>query len=466
MYTLKLELMNKLIYIVVLFLFIVVSISAQNKQILFGFEEIPQNLMNNPSATIDQKAHFSVPMLSGIYINAGLTGFNMSNLVINDGLDVNEKLSKLLNNTSRKDYYTVNQQLEVFNIGFRLNNVKKDYLSFGFYEEFDGILYHPKDLVTLAYEGNQDLSKTFNLNDVSFKAELLGVLHVGINRKINKKITLGLRVKMYSSVFNATSRINSGVFSTNLGDNNIYQHRLSNMNMEMKTSGIVNANGELVADEKVYKQFLLSGNMGLGLDFGIDYKVNKKVKIKASLSDLGFIRHVKNTAVYKVKGNYIFDGLNLLFPEGDVVEYWSNLEDDIDEKIKTEVLSSKYTSLRSLKFNSSIGYKFGKSKSNNCLRSEVDNPLSNEVGIQLFSIFRPRQPQFATSLYYYRRFSKHLQAKVTYTVSDFSATNVGAGFSTQMGAFNLYIMADNLIGFTDLSKSNQQSFQLGMNLIL
>ena len=55
------------------------SMHAQNKQILFGFDEIPQNLMVNPSAKIYQKYHVSVPF-SGIYANVGITGFTMADL--------------------------------------------------------------------------------------------------------------------------------------------------------------------------------------------------------------------------------------------------------------------------------------------------------------------------------------------------------------------------------------------------
>lgn len=452
-------------YLFIILLFVFKCSFGQNKQVLFGFDEIPQNLMVNPSATINHKFHFNVPLLSGIYVKAGLTGFKIADLFEDDGLNINTKLNRLLKKTSRNDYYTINQQLELFNIGFRLNNHKKDYINFGFYQEFDAILYHPKDLITLAYEGNQDLTKTFNLNDISFKAEMLGVFHIGINRKIDKKLTIGLRAKLYSSVFNTTSRVNTGILSTALGENNIYLHRLSNVDLEVRTSGITNANGDVIVDKNPIGKFLLSGNMGLGIDFGINYKLKNNLEIKASVSDLGFIRHVKNTTTYQTNGSYTFEGLDLLFPTGDIVEYWQNLEDDVEEEFPLDTLNINYTTIRSLKLNSSISYKFGRTKENDCLRTEANNPKANEIGMQLFSIFRPKRPQFAATLFYYRRFSKYFKTKITYTVDDFSYTNIGSGFSTQIGKFNLYATADNLLGLTDLAKSNSQSFQFGMNLI-
>ncbi len=453
------------IYFILLFT-IQLSI-AQNKQVLFGFDEVVQNLMDNPSAKIHQKFHVSVPMLSNIYTHVGVTGFTMYDLLADDGVDVNLKLQNLLNKATNKDYYTFNQQLEVFNIGFLLNNNFKDYLSFGFYEETDLILYHPKDLITLFYEGNQDLSKSFSFNDLSFKGELLGVFHVGINRKINNKITLGLRAKIYSSVFNVSSRANSGVLSTHLGNDNIYEHQLSNLDLEMRTSGFLNKNDEPAIDSAgdVIKNFLASGNMGLGFDFGLDYKLNKQVNIKASITDLGFIRHRKNVNTYRIQGSYNFDGIDLLFPTGETIEYWKDFEDDFNEKVANVEFNDKYTSLRSMKINSSLAYSFGAKTQNNCLRSESSNAYSNQVGFQLYSIFRPKKPQYAGTIFYKKRFSKHLQTKITYTLDDYSFTNIGAGFSTQIGKFNLYMMADNLLGYTNLAKSKNQSFQFGMNLI-
>ena len=450
-----------------LFLICVLSIQAQNRQILFGFDEIPQNLMVNPSAKIHQKYHVSVPMLSGVYANIGISGFTIADLFADDGFDINTKLEGLIQQTSSKDYYTIHQQVEVFNAGFTLNNKNKDYISFGFYEEFDFILYHPKDLVTLFYEGNQDLTKTFNLNHFSLKGELLGVFHVGINRKINSKISIGLRAKLYSSVLNATSRVNHGTFSTFLDENNIYAHRLVNADLEMKISGILNEDNQLVdMDRKsVINRFLASGNMGAGLDFGIDYKVKDNIYIKASLIDLGFIRHVKNTKIYQLNGSYTFDGIGLLFPEGDFIDYWKDFEDEFDNQVSDKTSEGKYTTMRSLKLNTSIGYQFGESSKNNCIRPTIKT-FSDEIGLQVFSIFRPKQPQFAATIYYHKYFSKHLQTRVTYTIDDYNTGNIGAGFSSQIGKFNLYATLDNIIGLTNLAKSKNQSFQFGMNLIL
>ncbi|MCF6351344.1 MAG: DUF5723 family protein [Flavobacteriaceae bacterium] len=433
------------------------TVTAQNKKILFGFDEIPQSLMVNPGTNINYNRHIGIPLLSGAYIHAGLTGFSIADLFANDGIDINSKLRNLLEQTNRNDYYTVNQQLELFNFGFRLKN-PRDYVSFGFYQEFDGIIYHPKDIVTLALEGNQEIGRAFNLEDLSFKASLIGVYHIGINRKINRKLTVGVRGKIYLSVFNTTSVNNSGVFITETGENNFYNLQLVDANLSLRTSGIVNNNA-------VFSKFLFSGNMGLGVDLGLTYKLEEGLEISASILDLGFIRHRKDIRNYGVKGNQMFEGLNLLFPTEENNEYWQSLEDEFEEDLPLDTLNVKYTTTRSTKLNGSFAYRFGKKNKNDCLRSESKNKLPNEIGIQLYTILRPRRPQFATTLYYYRRLTEQLRIKTTYTVDDYNFTNIGFGLTTHFKKYNFYVTADNLLGYVDLSKSKNQAVQFGMNLI-
>jgi hypothetical protein len=76
----------------------------------------------------------------------------------------------------------INEQVELFNGGFKLGDwfENKGYVSFGMYQEFDFLMYMPKDIAILALDGNNGyLGKSFNLGDLSLRAEMLSVLHVG-----------------------------------------------------------------------------------------------------------------------------------------------------------------------------------------------------------------------------------------------------------------------------------------------
>ena len=163
-----------------------------------------------------------------------------------DNINFTDKFTAVLNKLSPRDHAKINTQIEVLNGGFRLND--KTYLSFGFYEEFDAISYYPKDIAILLNEGNAAyLNKSFSLSQVLFKADMVGVLHAGISREINDKLTVGARFKIYSGSFNARTSNNSGTFTTILGDNNIYTHYLNDIDVNVETSGIA-INGEQIDD--------------------------------------------------------------------------------------------------------------------------------------------------------------------------------------------------------------------------
>lgn len=54
--------MHKISITLCLFLMVIVC-SAQNKQLVYNFDQLPQTLMTNPGAVVDYKYHVGVPIL-------------------------------------------------------------------------------------------------------------------------------------------------------------------------------------------------------------------------------------------------------------------------------------------------------------------------------------------------------------------------------------------------------------------
>ena len=65
--------MRKLLYCL-LFLPMGAGLVAQNKTIVFGYEEIPQSLLVNPAADMPQDFHAGIPLLSQFYLHGGASG--------------------------------------------------------------------------------------------------------------------------------------------------------------------------------------------------------------------------------------------------------------------------------------------------------------------------------------------------------------------------------------------------------
>ncbi|TSE11080.1 MULTISPECIES: DUF5723 family protein [Aquimarina] len=444
---------------------------SQNKETLYDFTDLPQSLLLNPGADVRFNYHLGVPFLSQIHVNAGLKGASLYDVFADDGRDINDKIETTLNTLTSKDYLTATQQLEIVSFGWKSKKNEKIYFSGGIYQELDVIGYFPKDFAVLAYQGNQDfLNQSFRFSTISGSAELLAVYHFGYTKKVNKSMTFGARAKLYSSIFHARSAKNKGTFTTleTPQGSNIYQHVISNADVTLRTSGyrgLKDLEGKEIAN-KLIGRALLGGNLGLGIDLGFTHKINEQLAITGSVNDLGVIVYNKDVETYRARGNYVFEGFET--PIQFSGQNPENFLDELEEAIPLDTLSTTYVTMRPLKFNGSVKYSFNKYDDGtcNCYLEGEQPPYLDAFGIQLFSQFRPKRPQYAASLFYYKRFFSFLRTKLTYTIDDYSYNNIGFLLSTHIDKINFYISANNLLEYTNLAKARGASLQLGFNIIM
>lgn len=453
---------------------------AQNKQILYDFNEIPQSLMVNPGVESDFKWYSGIPMISGISGYAGSNGVSVNDIFAEDGLDINDKIrDRMVNGMSRRDEFSGNVQLEILNIGFRSGNPSLFY-SGGAYVEFDNITYWPRDYAQLIFDGNADqLNRRFNLGDLKTRGSLVTVYHLGVNKKVDKNLTIGARGKIYSGIVDYNSTRNSGYLVNTEGQNNILNTTL-NADLQLRSSGfgqLDEASDNGTTGNTLIKRALFGGDLGLGVDLGFSYRLNEQTLFTASVLDLGFIYHSGDTQNYSLDGTASSEGIqiNVLRELSNLNrDYWQDLVDEIEELVPFEENNSAYLTFRPTKANASLRYDFGQpiGSSENC-DCTIDASGGNEpriayrnsVGAHLFLINRPRGPQAAITGFYMRRFGNILALKATYTADKFSYTNLGFGLNLQSGPVNLYAMADNLLSYRNIAASNYASFQLGLNII-
>ncbi len=454
------------------------SIFSQNKEVLYDFTDLPQSLLLNPGAKTNFKFHAGVPFLSQFHVNAGLRGASIFDVFADDGRDINEKIEITLNNLTSNDYLTTTQQLELFNFGWESKRNNKIYFSGGVYQELDLIGYFPKDFAVLAYQGNQDfLNQPFRFSTISGSAELLMVYHFGYSKKVNKKLTFGARAKLYSSMIHVRSARNRGTFTTieTPQGSNIYQHVINNADVTLRTSGLqslIDIEAETSSAQtkeivnKLIGRALLGGNLGVGVDVGFTHQIDDQLSVTGSVNDLGLIYYTKDVETYRAKGNYVFEGFEtpIQFSGRESQDFL----DELEAAIPLDTLSNSYIVARPLKVNGSLKYAFNPDDDGSCdCFVEGERPgYLDAVGVQLFSQFRPKRPQYAASLFYYKRWFKYLRTKVTYTIDDYSYYNFGFLLSSHIDKINFYISANNLLEYTNLAKARGVSLQFGFNVIM
>ena len=455
--------------IILLFILITTTFGySQNKQILYNFTSVPQSLLTNPGSDFKYDWYIGVPLLSGISANVGSSGFSAYDLFANDGVDFNLKLRNVVFSTSREDKLAINEQIEILNGGFKIAGEQNDtYVSFGVYQEFDALSYVPKDVAILALDGNKEyLGKVFNLGDLSAKAEMLSVFHIGFHKNSNDKFIFGVRGKIYSSIYNANSTNNSGYIYTIPSNTGVYEQKIYSQ-LQINTSGIAKYDDE--GDESdvvkdITKRAFLGGNLGLGFDAGFTYYPKKNVQITGSVIDVGFVRHTKEVESQSLQGVYEYKGVVPKFNSGESIE---NAYQELKEAIPLDTLYANYTTWRPAKFNTSLQFSFDEERPEDCdcLNYNPETVYKSAVGAQLFVMTTPRTPFVAFTTYYRRKIFNALHIKATYTLDSYSHKNIGLGLSSNFGPVNFYALADNLLEYRDVTKANSLSFQLGFNVI-
>ncbi|WP_405380582.1 DUF5723 family protein [Maribacter sp. LLG6340-A2] len=467
---------------IIVILFTLVS-TAQNKQILYDFDEIPQSLNLNPGMETDFRWYAGIPFLSGISGYAGSNGISVNDIFADDGLDINLKIrERALNVLTPKDEFSTTVQLEYINGGFRLSDPSIFY-SFGGYLELDNITYWPQDYASLIFDGNADqLDREYDLGDLKSRGFMVNVMHFGINKKMDRNLTLGIRGKIYSGIVDYSSSTNNGYFRNTLGQNNRIASTLS-ADLRLQTSGFQDldqaADDDAVGNEFIKRAFL-GGDLGLGLDVGFTYHLSETTTLTGSILDIGFMHHSNDTKVYSLNGRATVEGIQIDILEDFAnlnTDFWQDLVDEVEAAIPFTTNTNSYISFRPIKLYASIRNDFGQPVGNtggqincNCAAgatagNELRTAYRNSVGAQLYMINRPRGPQAAITGFYTRRIGNILALKATYTADKFTYTNLGLGLNIQAGPVNVYVMADNLLSYQNLAASHYASFQFGMNII-
>jgi hypothetical protein len=87
----------------------------------------------------------------------------------------------------------INEQIELFSGGFKLGTGWKIRIPFVLYQNLTSDVY-AKDMPSLHWTNRDYLGKSFNLGDLSLRAEMLSV-HVGFHKNVTDRLILGAELK-------------------------------------------------------------------------------------------------------------------------------------------------------------------------------------------------------------------------------------------------------------------------------
>ncbi|MDP4266390.1 MAG: DUF5723 family protein [Bacteroidota bacterium] len=424
-----------------LILLIIISINnigkAQNNLTIYNMKSIPQSNQTNPAVIPDCKLYIGMPVLSSIYVGLSNSGFAYNDLVrrrSDDSLyiDMDNAISKM---KSKNNYLSFDFSTELFSLGFK---IKSNYLTFGENERVTANFNYPSDIVSFFWKGNkQFIGTTASFDGISVNASYYKEFYAGYAREINDKLTVGAKAKLLFGKLNLyTSKSSASIYT----DPNDFA-------ITGKTDIVYNTS--LIKDDDNVSKFLISpgNNVGMAIDLGGTYKLNDKFTFGASIIDLGFINWKNNVCNYNLNTNYTFEGIeyNLLTNKTDV----NQLVDTLGKIFKSTQTENSYKTMLPLKIFLSGTYTLmDKNIFGLLVRTEIVNSVIH--------------PSITAS--YNRKLNKLFSFSGSYSIVNNSYLNLGGGFSLNLGANQLYLVTDNVLGVIIPQSEKTFNILFGMNL--
>ena len=415
----------------------------------------PYSNFNNPAYFIPYKGYVSLPFISNInlsYYNSGLL-YN-SLFEIQKGGQFNMK--KVLNSLSKNNWFNVKLNAELIGFGLQIQN---HFLSFNYRFVFDERFRFSQDLFGFLLQGHSAYTKESPaILEIEPNLNLYSEMCFGLQSKVTDRLYIGVRPKLLFGAVNLNTENFYAKIYTDPNDNTIYGKFDIDFNMasavpfhEIDADGNISFTSKYLFNyTNVLRHIFFSKNVGFAIDFGAVFRINKQIRVSASVTDLGFIRwrtFPLNMRMISVSDDQEFfyftaDQFQTFFKD----RIFMNFDEIINKNFTLTSVHSYKTMLTSkVMFD---GY--------------FDLTPSNRFILQLKGYIFGKKflPQFTVA--YNGSFFNIIDVVVSYSIMKQSFTNFGVGAGLRMGPAHLYFGADNLFSFFNLLSTKRMSVTAGL----
>ncbi|MFK8038580.1 MAG: DUF5723 family protein [Crocinitomicaceae bacterium] len=409
----------------------------------------------NPAFRSSSKIGVSVAPFSN-FLNLQLlnTGFSLDDALAtrpdSDTLDLTP--DKLLSNLNDVNYLDLNFKAEILGL---VITTKKSSISLTINSVVNSGFSYPKDLLRLAFYGNgseEFLGKRASIDNLGVDALAYLETGIGFNRKFNDKLVIGGKIKYLIGVGNLqTQNLQAGIYTDSItyaleGD---FAGQVNTTNYEGLQSTVSGISGSF-NPFSMFRNLAGVKNNGIGFDIGATYKLGKKIRLSASVIDIGSITWRDGVTNYQVdEVKYEFKGIDLF----QYLEDSNAIIDDIADSLETlanyKESNNEYSTRLYTK--AYLGGNFNITKFFN-------------VGMVWFSSFNPSRYITGLNLSANVKLRHWLAASANYSVYNYRDSNVGLGLSARSGPFQIYVMSDNVIALIKPEATKNLHFNFGMSI--
>ncbi len=422
---------------------------AQQEAVLHSMRSLPQAQTTNPAFIPQQQFYLGLPGISSTYLSIANSGFNYNSIVDlgPDGRPQALDLVRFQNGLAKKNYISMIGHTDLLSMGMKIN--ARMYLTFNSTAKLYNRFMYPEGLTGLIISGNgaylgQEVAFSPAIDHISYLENAIGGSYI-----INNKLTVGTRFKFLKGIGNIRTEASDFTIAT---DAETYALTLTG-NMQVKAAGFydyIKEDGEDF-DSETFTYSDLRNN-GFAMDLGATYKVNTRLEVGFSALNLGRINW--KTGVGELFMNEVsaeFKGLDAqeLANDGDGL---GEFADELEEKFKFE-------DREAAPYRTGLPTQFYLSARYELLRNLHAN------GLFFSELYNGRfMPAFSAALN--KDFGRRLSTTVSYTASNRSYNNLGAGFAFRLTPIQFYMVSDNLISTPLFYRSAKAfNFRLGFNMV-
>jgi len=396
------------------------SLESQDISLLNLHGQLPSTYLN-PGLKVDKKFNLS---LAGVNVMLGTDGPSINKITSKNSegkryIDI----SKLDQNLEPYQNIFFNNDIHTIDVSLKIGSAM---IMAGHAFRSTSNIRYPRGLVNIAAQGNAAfIGQTVEIApyiDVNAYNEI----YLGLQKSFGK-LTIGAKGKLLYGVANIqTDRANMG-FST---DAEIYQLSLQT-DYQIRSSALLRYNSldSITVDYSGFSfDNMFYNNQGFAFDLGASYDVNEKFTVSASMIDIGKINWDFFPRKYTSKGNFSFDGVDILDLLVDSTSI--SIQDTLTDLLKVTEQIENYSTTLSGTYTLGASYLWGEKLRFNVL---LLHQRSNNSSRNMLSLSAVRKISI-------------FDLGIQYTMTKNNYAGLGIFGKIKLGPISAFASTDNIIG--------------------
>lgn len=333
-------LVSKIVFLVVTFLSLTLSVATAQTSRTHYFSEIPAMRHQSNPAFMPERGYLALPILGGSGVDLLTNSFYLDHFLFHrrDG-----ELTTFLDPEVDSDAFVgrlkeenrLSQQLHTNLLGFGFHDKRGAFWTIGLNAREMAYASIPKGMFELIKLGPDHYSE---INDISLSTEAYLEGYLGYARKINDRVQIGVKGKMLVGL--ARANLNISRFDVVSNDDILMADVRTTLDLNLKgleqTSPDKLHFDDYLSSLALDKKQLGFAGIGLALDLGVVYKPIDRLTLSASVLDLGFSYWSKGSSVHGASDGLVdFFGFDIdVDDDTSVDDQWTELENRFNEMLQ------------------------------------------------------------------------------------------------------------------------------------